>query len=96
MPASSGHGTILPYFAPDVCRRRDPHNRGPGVADIADDKLHDDADEVTGTAATDDAIGFNPLPLPRLHEYGAVVAVIGQVASIMHGSRELTSDLDLL
>ena len=26
---------------------------------------HDDADDVTGTAATDDAIGFNPLPLLR-------------------------------
>ena len=39
---------------------------------------HDDADDVTGTAATDDAIGFNPLPLLRaLHEHGAVVAVMG-------------------
>ena len=58
---------------------------------------HDDADDVTGTAATDDAIGFNPLPLLRtLHEHGAVVAVIGQVAGIMHGSRELTGDLDVL
>jgi hypothetical protein len=58
---------------------------------------HDDADDVTGTAATDDAIGFNPLPLlGALHEHGAVVAVMGQVAGIMHGSRELTGDLDLL
>jgi len=58
---------------------------------------HDDADDVTGTAATDDAIGFNPLPLLRaLHGNGAVVAVMGQVAGIMHGSRELTGDLDLL
>ena len=58
---------------------------------------HDDADDVAGTAATDDAIGFNPLPLLRaLHQHGAVVAVIGQVAGIMHGSRELTGDLDLL
>jgi hypothetical protein len=58
---------------------------------------HDDADDVTGTAATDDAIGFNPLPLLRaVHEHGAVVAVMGQVAGIMHGSRELTGDLDLL
>jgi hypothetical protein len=58
---------------------------------------HDDADDVAGTVATDDAIGFNPLPLLRaLHEHGAVVAVIGQVAGIMHGSRELTGDLDLL
>ena len=58
---------------------------------------HDDADDVTGTAATDDAIGSNPLPLLRiLHEHGAVVAVMGQVAGIMHGSCELTGDLDLL
>jgi hypothetical protein len=58
---------------------------------------HDEADDVTGTVATDDAIGFNPLPLLRaLHEHGAVVAVIGQVAGIMHGSGELTGDLDLL
>jgi hypothetical protein len=58
---------------------------------------HNDADDVTGTAATDDAIGFNPLPLLRtLHEHGAIVAVMGQVAGIMHGSRELTGDLDLL
>jgi hypothetical protein len=58
---------------------------------------HEDADDDTGTAATDDAIGFNPLPLLRtLAEHGAVVAVMGQVAGIMHGSRELTGDLDLL
>jgi hypothetical protein len=58
---------------------------------------HDDADDSTGTAATDDAIGFDPLPLLRtLHEHGVVVAVMGQVAGIMHGSRELTGDLDLL
>lgn len=58
---------------------------------------HQDADGITGTVATDDAIGFDPLPLLRaLDEHGAVVAVIGQVAGIMHGSRELTGDLDLL
>ena len=35
---------------------------------------HDDADDVTGTVATDDAIGFNPLPLLRaLHDHGAVI-----------------------
>jgi hypothetical protein len=45
---------------------------------------YEDADDVTGTAATDDAIGFNSLLLLRaLHEHGAVVAVIGQVADIM-------------
>jgi hypothetical protein len=60
-------------------------------------RSHEDADGVTGTAATDDAIGFNPLPLLRaLDEHGAVVAVMGQVAGIMYGSRELTGDLDLL
>jgi hypothetical protein len=58
---------------------------------------HDEADDVTGTLATDDAIGFNPLPLLRaLHRYCAEVVVIGQVAGIMHGSAELTGDLDLL
>ena len=58
---------------------------------------HDDADDEVGTAATDDAIGFNPVPLLRaLGGHGARVVVIGQVAGIMHGSRELTGDLDLL
>jgi hypothetical protein len=58
---------------------------------------HQDADDVTGTAGTDDAAGFDPLPLLRaLDLAGARVAVIGQVAGIMHGSRELTGDLDLL
>jgi hypothetical protein len=31
-----------------------------------------------------------------LQAHGAWVVVIGQVAGIMHGSRELTGDLDLL
>jgi hypothetical protein len=58
---------------------------------------HHDADDAVGTFGTDDAVGFDPLPLLRvLHEYGAEVVVIGQVAGIMHGSRELTGDLDLL
>jgi hypothetical protein len=58
---------------------------------------HDDADDVAGTVATDDAIGFDPLPLLRaLDEYGVFAVVIGQVAGIMHGSAELTGDLDLL
>jgi hypothetical protein len=34
--------------------------------------------------------------LRALHHSDAKVAVIGQVAGIMHGSRELTGDLDLL
>ena len=58
---------------------------------------HHDADDDTGTAGTDDAAGFDPLPLLRaLDRAGARVVVIGQVAGIMHGSRELTGDLDLL
>jgi hypothetical protein len=51
---------------------------------------HDEADDVAGTMETDDAIGFDPLPLLRtLHEHGAVVAVIGQVAEIGGGERGL-------
>jgi hypothetical protein len=58
---------------------------------------HDEADEVEGTIATDDAIGFDPLPVLRaLHQHGARAVVMGQVAGIMHGSKELTGDLDLL
>jgi hypothetical protein len=58
---------------------------------------HDDAGDVTGTVDTDDAVGFDPLPLLRLlAEHRAGVVVIGQVAGIMHGSTELTGDLDLL
>ena len=58
---------------------------------------HQDADDVMGTAGTDDAAGFDPLPLLRtLDLAGARVVVIGQVAGIMHGSEELTGDLDLL
>ena len=42
-------------------------------------------------------MNFDPLPLLRaLDLAGAQVMVIGQVAGIMHGSRELTGDLDLL
>lgn len=60
-------------------------------------RSHQDADDAAGTVATDDAIGFDPLLLLRaLDEHGAHVVVIGQVAGIMHGSRELTGDLDLL
>lgn len=58
---------------------------------------HDDADDVVGSIATDSARGFDPFPLLRtLHEAGARAVVIGQVAGIMHGSLELTGDLDLL
>jgi predicted nucleotidyltransferase len=58
---------------------------------------HQDADDDVGTLATDDAVGFDPFPVLRaLHNKGAKVVVIGQVAGIMHGSTELTGDLDLL
>jgi hypothetical protein len=58
---------------------------------------HDDADEVVGTLATDGAIDFDPRPLlASLHRAGAQVVIIGQVAGILHGSAELTGDLDLL
>lgn len=58
---------------------------------------HEDGDDVTGTVGTDDAIGFDPRPLLRaLDAAGAEVVVMGQVAGILHGSRELTGDLDLL
>lgn len=58
---------------------------------------HDDADEVVGTMASDDAFGFDPFPLLRaLDDAGARVVVMGQVAGILHGSTELTGDLDLL
>jgi hypothetical protein len=60
-------------------------------------RSHDDADDSTGTVDTDDAHGFDPFPLLQaLSEHGARVAVMGQVAGIMHGSQELTGDLDLL
>jgi hypothetical protein len=58
---------------------------------------HDDADDVVGTLATDGAIDFDPRPLlASLHRAGAPVVIIGQVAGILHGSAELTGDLDLL
>ncbi len=60
-------------------------------------RTHDDADDMEGTIASDDAIGFNPLPLLRaLDASGARAVIIGQVAGILHGSVELTGDLDLL
>lgn len=60
-------------------------------------RSHEDADDTVGTVDTDDALGFDPFPLLRaLHEHGARVTVIGQIAGILHGSSELTGDLDLL
>ncbi|GAA1374387.1 hypothetical protein [Streptomyces beijiangensis] len=70
----------------DSTRERAATGRGP-----------DEADDVAGTFATDGALGFDPFPLLRaLHEAGSHAVVIGQVAGIMHGSTELTGDLDLL
>lgn len=58
---------------------------------------HDDADDTVGTVASDDAHGFDPFPMLRAcHEVDAPLVVIGQVAGILHGSTELTGDLDLL
>jgi hypothetical protein len=58
---------------------------------------HDDAPDDVGTIGTDDAVGFDPLGLlARLDAAGARVVVMGQVAGILHGSVELTGDLDLL
>jgi hypothetical protein len=60
-------------------------------------RSHDDADDTIGTIDSDDAIGFDPLPvLQALSRHGAPAVVIGQVAGILHGSTELTGDLDLL
>ena len=60
-------------------------------------RRHDNADDVAGTAGTDDAVGFDPLPVLRaLAAAGATAVVMGQVAGIMHGSTEPTGDLDLL
>ncbi|TXS36449.1 hypothetical protein [Streptomyces sp. OR43] len=70
----------------EATRERAATGRGP-----------EDADDVAGTFSTDGALGFDPLPLLRaLHEAGSGAVVIGQVAGIMHGSAELTGDLDLL
>jgi hypothetical protein len=58
---------------------------------------HGDADEADGTIASDDAIGFDPLPLLRaLDQHETRVVIISQIAGILHGSSELTGDLDLL
>ena len=57
----------------------------------------EEADEVAGTFGTDGALGFDPFPFLRaLHEAGSRAVVVGQVAGILHGSTELTGDLDLL
>jgi hypothetical protein len=58
---------------------------------------HEDADDDAGTIGTDGALGFDPFPLlEAFHRHGVRIVAIGQVAGIMHGSAELTGDLDLL
>ncbi|GAA0917574.1 hypothetical protein [Nonomuraea longicatena] len=58
---------------------------------------HQDSDDDVGTIGTDGALGYDPFPLlEALDRSGVRVAVVGQVAGIMHGSTELTGDLDLL
>lgn len=58
---------------------------------------HEHADDIDGSFATDSAFGFDPFPLlEALDRHGAHTVVMGQVAGIMHGSSELTGDLDLL
>jgi hypothetical protein len=70
--------------------RKDPRCATAGVR-------HDDADDDVGTFDTDYAIGFDPFPmLAIMQDSGADFAVFGQVAGIMHGSLELTGDLDIL
>ncbi|MER8185952.1 hypothetical protein [Kitasatospora sp. NPDC094015] len=55
------------------------------------------ADVHRGTFATDGALGFDPFPLlGALAAAGSRAVVVGQVAGILHGSVELTGDLDLL
>jgi hypothetical protein len=77
----------------DALRRAAELTRGRTASGFS----HMAADDIVGTIATDDAIGFDPRPLLRaMHRCRAPVVVIGQVAGIMHGSGELTGDLDLL
>ncbi|MFI6482749.1 hypothetical protein ACIBH1_32805 [Nonomuraea sp. NPDC050663] len=58
---------------------------------------HEDADPAIGTIGTDSARDFDPFPLlEALHAHGVRAVIIGQVAGILHGSVELTGDLDLL
>ena len=71
-------------------RTRETHRTSTGLS-------HEDADDDIGTIGTDGALGFDPFPLLRaLDAHGVRAVVIGQVAGIMHGSAELTGDLDLL
>lgn len=76
--------------AVDAIRSRTLGRRRIGVS-------HEDGNDVDGSWGTDDAIAFDPFPVLRaIHAHRARVVVMGQVAGIMHGSVELTGDLDLL
>jgi hypothetical protein len=89
----------MPDASPPVRRLQEALGRLAGQTRVRPltGRTHADADDITGTVLTDDAAGFDPLPLLcALDQAGARVVVIGQVAGIMHGSRELTGDLDLL
>jgi len=89
MPAGAGPWDLLS----DAVRRTAAETAGRERTG----RSHDDADSTLGTVATDDAIGFDPRPLLRAFDAaGARVVVMGQVAGILYGSRELTGDLDLL
>ncbi|WP_181799162.1 hypothetical protein [Kitasatospora acidiphila] len=89
---------VSPTVAPIDRLRRAVARTAELVADREATGLsHDDADDEHGTVGTDGAIGFDPVPLlAELDRQGAPVVAIGQVAGILHGSRELTGDLDLL
>ncbi|QYC42074.1 hypothetical protein Nocox_22350 [Nonomuraea coxensis DSM 45129] len=77
----------------DAARRTRELARGRAATGLG----HEDADDDVGTIGTDGALGFDPFPLlEAVHRHGVRVVVIGQVAGILHGSAELTGDLDLL
>lgn len=58
----------------DAVRRLAQLTRGRALTGLS----HQEADDVIGTVATDDAHHFDPLPLLRkFYEYGTSVVVIG-------------------
>ncbi|MGW2249272.1 nuclear transport factor 2 family protein [Kitasatospora sp. NPDC001660] len=63
------------------------------MTDTALARLHESLRSRPGATGT----AFDPFPFLRaLHEAGSRAVVIGQVAGILHGSADPTSDLDLL
>jgi hypothetical protein len=81
--AEAGTGAAVVRLR-DAARRLAGQTRGRPRTGLS----HHDADYVTGTVLTDDALGLDPFPLPRaLDDCGARVVVMGQVASIMQSSR---------